>query len=150
MWQIFVNIHASKQMANMETFRNWNTTTSRAWQADAITSAENTLCRMFFIVTVTLLWGKFLLAMEIFSSTFFKCIMTELDICIMYLQNIQQNEQKNKKMSCPHVHIRALRPISTLHPRNTVPFHVWQVSRLSLDRRTPLVPENASSHVSRS
>ena len=39
--------------------------------------------------------------------------MTELDIGVIYLQNMQRNEHKYNTMSGPHVHsARAIRPLS--------------------------------------
>jgi len=71
--------------------------------------------------------------------------MTELDIGVIYLQNIQRNEHKYNTMSGPHVHsARAIRPFFMQQQREkkTVPFNVRQVSR-QLVRRS-----SRSSHSS--
>ena len=57
--------------------------------------------------------------------------MTELDIGVIYLQNIQRNEHKYNMMSGPRVHsARVIRPLShaAATRKKTVPFNIRQVS----------------------
>ena len=61
--------------------------------------------------------------------------MTELDICVIYLQNIQRHKHKYTSMSCPRVHTARARyahfsrAAATREKQNTISFNVRQVSR---------------------
>jgi len=80
--------------------------------------------------------------------------MTELDIGVIYLQNIQRNEHKYNTMSCPHVHTtrdtRLRHPAATKHISIQRPAGVATVrrsSRSSQTQQTPS-PQYLSQHIS--
>jgi len=75
--------------------------------------------------------------------------MTELDIGVIYLQNIQRNKHKYNTMSCPHVH--SMRDTPRRHAAATKKNSSIQrpagVATLvdRHDRHTPPASENASA-----